>query len=68
MSNQNTESKITPPAPGDSPDAAQAWLDIVRHKVASLRYGVVQIIVHDGKVTQIEHTEKTRLVSSRNSG
>jgi hypothetical protein len=37
------------------------WLAIVRAKVEGLRYGVVQIVVHDGKVTQIERTEKTRL-------
>jgi hypothetical protein len=41
------------------------WLDIVRHKVESLRFGVVQIVVHDGKVTQIERTEKTRLAGQR---
>jgi hypothetical protein len=39
------------------------WLAIVRQKVNSLRFGVVQIIVHEGKVTQIESTEKTRLES-----
>lgn len=33
----------------------------VREKVETLRYGVVQIVVHDSKVTQIERTEKTRL-------
>ncbi|MBS0630942.1 MAG: YezD family protein [Verrucomicrobia bacterium] len=37
------------------------WLAIVREKVESLRFGVVQLVVHDGKVTQIERTEKTRL-------
>jgi hypothetical protein len=36
-------------------------LAIVRAKVEGLRYGVVQIVVHDDKVTQIERTEKTRL-------
>lgn len=40
---------------------APAWLGIVRQKVESLRFGVVQIVVHDGKVTQIERTEKTRI-------
>lgn len=40
------------------------WLDIVRAKVEGLRFGVVQIVVHDGKVTQIERTEKTRLPDS----
>lgn len=37
------------------------WLEIVRQKVESLRFGVVQIVVHDARVTQIERTEKTRL-------
>ena len=37
------------------------WLRLVAEKVASLRYGVVQIVVHDRKVTQIERTEKTRV-------
>lgn len=40
------------------------WLAIVRSKVEGLRFGVVQIVVHDGKVTQIERTEKTRLTGS----
>ena len=39
------------------------WLELVREKVQSLRFGVVQIVVHDSKVTQIERTEKTRLQS-----
>lgn len=44
-----------------------AWLEIVRQKVESLRFGVVQIVVHDGKVTQIERTEKTRLAGRPDS-
>ena len=40
-----------------SPD----WLELARQKVQSLRFGVVQILVHDSNVTQIERTEKTRL-------
>lgn len=39
------------------------WLELVRQKVQSLQFGVVQIVVHDSKVTQIERTEKTRLKS-----
>jgi hypothetical protein len=39
------------------------WLRVVQHKVETLRYGVVQLVVHDGRVTQIERTEKTRLYS-----
>jgi hypothetical protein len=37
------------------------WVGIVRDKVDTLRFGVVQIVVHDSKVVQIERTEKTRL-------
>jgi len=41
------------------------WLRVVHEKVESLRFGVVQLVVHDGRVTQIERTEKTRLPGSR---
>ena len=39
------------------------WIALVREKVEGLRYGVVQLVVHDGRVTQIERTEKTRLTA-----
>lgn len=45
--------------------AAPEWLQLVRGKVESLSYGVVQIVVHDHQVTQIERTEKTRFDSSK---
>lgn len=48
-------------ADGKLPD----WLGLVREKVEGLRYGVVQVVVHDGRVTQIERTEKTRLTESQ---
>ena len=41
------------------------WLELVRENVHSLRFGIVQIIVHDSRVTQIERTEKTRLQSEK---
>lgn len=41
------------------------WLELVRHHVGSLRYGVVQIVVHDSHVTQIETTERVRLGKPR---
>ena len=39
----------------------QNWLEIVREHVNSLRFGVVEIVVHDSKVVQIEKTERVRL-------
>jgi len=56
-----TKQAPTPSAPPD-------WIALVREKVESLRYGVVQLVVHDGRVTQIERTEKTRLTGPRDSG
>ena len=42
-----------------------AWLDLVRRQVNSLQFGVVQIVVHDSRVTQIERTERVRLNQNR---
>lgn len=49
-------------------DTPTDWLEIVRKNVSSLRFGSVHITVHDGRVTQIESIEKTRIVSSRSEG
>lgn len=47
-------------------DGSEAdWLEIVRKNVAHLRFGSVQITVHDGRVTQVESIEKTRIVAPR---
>jgi hypothetical protein len=51
-----------------SPEPQPDWVAIVREKVADLQYGVVQIVVHDGRVIQIERNEKTRLGGPRPSG
>jgi hypothetical protein len=45
----------------NSETATEAWLEIVRQKVEAMRFGSVQIVVHEGRVTQVESTEKTRL-------
>lgn len=46
-------------------DAAPDWLEVVRRKVGNLRYGSIQITVHDGRVTQIESVERTRFTTGR---
>jgi hypothetical protein len=51
--------------PHDKSLVAADWLELVREKVQSLRFSVVQIVVHDSKVTQIERTEKTRLNNAK---
>ncbi len=47
--------------PTSPSDPRPEWLRVVQQKVETLRYGVVQLVVHDGRVTQIERTEKTRI-------
>jgi hypothetical protein len=46
-----------------APSSIEPWLEIVRQKVAAMRFGSVQIVVHEGRVTQVESTEKTRFAA-----
>jgi hypothetical protein len=41
--------------------AAEDWQQTVKTLVKSLKFGTVQIVVQDGKVVQIDSTEKIRL-------
>lgn len=54
-----------PPKNEDDRDKLPPWLEIVRRQVASLRFGVVQIVVHESEVTQIDKTERVRLQKSQ---
>jgi len=36
------------------------WLELVQKQVETLRFGVVQITVHDSRVVQVETTERLR--------
>ena len=47
--------------PDEKADEKLDWLELFRRQVGSLRYGVVEIVVHDSRVTQIEKTERFRL-------
>jgi hypothetical protein len=41
-----------------------SWVRLVQGQVEAMRFGVVQIVVHDSRVVQIERTEKLRLDKS----
>ena len=43
------------------------WLELVIQNVKSLRFGVVEIVVHDSRVIQIEKTERVRLDQAKKS-
>jgi hypothetical protein len=53
---------------GFSNAAEPEWLALVRGHVEGLRYGLVQLVVHDGRVIQVECTQKTRLAPEVSSG
>jgi hypothetical protein len=40
---------------------ARATSEQIATAIAGLRYGTVEITIHDGQITQIERTEKIRL-------
>ena len=40
------------------------WIEIIKEKLSGLRYGQILLTVHDGRIVQIERTEKTRLEAS----
>jgi hypothetical protein len=48
-------------------DSQADCLEIVRKNVAHLRFGSVQITVRDGRVTQVESVEKTRIAAPRDT-
>ncbi len=40
--------------------AAGAWVRPLREALRGLRYGSVELVIHDGRVVQIERREKVR--------
>ena len=47
---------VTPPS-----GVLSAALDVVGDALARLRFGAINLVVHDGKVVQIDVTERKRL-------
>ncbi len=54
-----------PECPPSSDGPKTDWMEVVRNKVEALKFGSIQIIVHEGRVTQIESLEKTRFIPNR---
>ena len=54
-------SQSRPDSPGN---VTNDCLEIVRQGIGSLRYGMVEIVVHDSQVIQIKKTERVRLEKS----
>jgi hypothetical protein len=53
--------RTTQPPDDERKNRIPEWLKLIEESVESLKYGVVQIVVHNAKVVQIEKTEKLRI-------
>lgn len=51
----------TPPAPPQPVPADALPIEEIREAVSKIRYGTVQLIIQDGRIVQIDTTEKKRL-------
>jgi hypothetical protein len=46
--------------PDDPLPLPQALLQELRQALQSIRYGAIQLVIHDGRVVQLERHEKVR--------
>jgi hypothetical protein len=44
----------------DDESSVQSVLDAVTEAIGRLRFGTVQLVVHEGKVVQLDVTDRTR--------
>ena len=59
--NRCNDLETSEPKPGSAEVSSETgWLRLVREQVGSLRFGVVQIVVHEARVASVERTEKVR--------
>jgi hypothetical protein len=42
----------------------EVWVERITQTLNGLEYGMVQIVVHDGKIAQIDRTERKRFEGS----
>jgi hypothetical protein len=59
-SNNSGRSASTGPA-ADSPGVVDDVLSQISAAIQQIRYGSVELTIHDGRVVQIERREKTRI-------
>lgn len=45
----------------ESNPGIESWLATVQNRVHAIQYGLVQITIHEGRVTQVDATEKLRI-------
>jgi hypothetical protein len=48
------------PGPDDQLPLSQGLLRELRQALRSIRYGAIELVIHDGRVVQLERHEKVR--------
>jgi hypothetical protein len=61
MNNGKGTRSGTRPAAQPAQASAAIPMEAIQEAVASIRFGTVQLIIQDGRVVQIDKTEKVRL-------
>ena len=54
----------TSPRTSEANDNIEASIATIRTALSSLKYGSINVMVHEGRVVQIDVTEKNRLKAS----
>lgn len=48
----------------DPTTGSEEWLEQIRRKAGAIKYGQLTLTIHDGRVVQLEVSEKTRFSST----
>ncbi len=55
---------VSVPTPAPAPKPGEATLALIQETLGRLRFGEVRLTVHDGRLVQIDVTERTRLTGN----
>lgn len=45
----------------------ELWIERIKNNIEGLKFGTVQITIHEGKIVQIDRTERSRFDSSEHN-
>jgi hypothetical protein len=60
MRTQPTLSAVSDAGPDDTPSLPPALLRELWQALRAIRYGAIELVIHDGRVVQLERREKVR--------
>jgi hypothetical protein len=60
MTSQSTVPAVPDPGPDQLPAMPPALLQELCEALRAIRYGAIELVIHDGRVVQLERREKVR--------